>query len=136
MTFIFLSQPVVFDLNAVTAQFFDIYYTGMSLHGLSNLLYLFDKNCDCVYNGNHHVGIYNILSILSSHQIEKLHYEKLTYSNSLIEKNALLINVSGLCNGITFWKQFTPTHAFSESFILKIDENGRIVVHNYMFNII
>jgi hypothetical protein len=136
MTFIFLNQPEIIDANEVAKQFCDIYYTGMSLHGLSQLLYLFDQNANCMHNGHKYNNIYNVLSSLSASHIEKIHYEKLIYSSSIIDKHLLLINVSGLCNGITFWKQFTTVHAFSESFVLKIDENKRIFVHNYIFNLV
>ena len=132
----FTQQNTILNYIDVASSFCNIYYTGMMTNGLSTLLYLFDQNAQCNYNGKDFIGMYNVLASFTTDHIAKLVYDKLNYTPVVIDKNILLIQVSGTCYAVTFWKQFTTLHSFTESFILKCDNVGKIIVTSYIFKII
>ena len=122
------------DPNTISKDFCDFYYPAMATKGFMGVSHVFNVYSSCNYNGTEYTGIQNVAVAVSSEGIMRLAYDKLTHSCSVIDNNTMIIQVAGLCQGITFWNQVTPTYSFTETFVLKY-ENGPIFVNNYFFKL-
>lgn len=123
--------------NDVAKDFCDIYYMIMMTKGFAGLLYLFDVDALCNFNGKEMIGIYSVLTELASIGIAKLIHDKLSCSTSIIDPNTLLLQVTGLCQGVAYSGQNTITYSFSEIFTLRYNcITGRFSVHNYLFKLL
>jgi len=131
-------QQVEQQLNPhdVAKDFCSIYYLTMSTRGMSGILNLFDQSAICNYNGKETIGMYNVMASVATEGVSKLLYDKLNQSHSVVDNTTMIINTTGLCQGITFWGQATPVYNFTETFVLKLHSDKKIVVTNYFFKLI
>ena len=127
-------QPQQLNPYEIAGTFCDLYYTTVITKGYAGVLNLFDSNCQCNYNGNEMIGMYNILYLFASEGIARMYYDKLYYTPMVIDNETLLIQVTGLCQIVTFWGTLGFTYSFVETFILKCTGGGAIVV-GYIFKI-
>jgi hypothetical protein len=131
-------QQVETQLNphVIAKDFCSLYYLTMSTKGMAGILHLFDQNAHCVYNGKEINGMYNVMSSVATEGVAKLVYDKLNQSHSVIDSTTLLVNTTGVCQGVTFWGQATTLYNFTETFVLKARNDRTIVVTNYIFKLI
>jgi hypothetical protein len=116
-----------------TAQnFCDLYYGTVAFDGFSCILNLFDPNAHCNYNGHEILGMYSVMSGLASDGIAKMFYDQLTFTPMLIDNERLIIQVTGLCQSVTFWGALGYVCPFVETFVLKYS-SGRVLVEGYIF---
>ena len=123
------------DPHATAKNFCDLYYSTIMTKGFSGVSHLFDVSAHCNYNGVEYIGLHNISIAMASEGIMKLMHDKLTYSSSVVDNNTMIVQVTGLCQGITFWNLTTPVYQFAETFVLKY-VNGSIFVSNYLFKLV
>lgn len=118
----------------IAQNFCDLYYTSIIAKGFSSILHLFDQNAHCVYNGHETIGMYSVMSALATEGIAKMLYDKLSYSPILIDTETLIIQVTGLCQGVTFWGSLGFVCPFVETFIIKY-MGGKLLVAGYIFKV-
>jgi hypothetical protein len=128
-------QPDYIDPYITSKNFCDLYYGAMALKVFSGVSYMFNTYAQCNYNGTEYIGLHNVAMAISSEGIMRLTYNNLMYSCSVIDNNTMIIQVTGLCQGITFWGSTTPVYSFTETFVLRYD-NVSILVNNYLFRIL
>jgi len=123
------------NYKEIASEFCNLYYTTIILKGISGVLYLFDQNALCNYNGIEINGMYNVMTHLASENIHRFIYTGLNYTPTLINKDSLMIQVSGNCQAISFSNQISNIYKFTETFILKFNDK-RILIVNYLFRLI
>jgi len=123
------------DPHVTAKNFCDLYYGTIMTKGFCRVSYLFDASAHCNYNGAEYIGLHNVLIAMANEGIMKLMHDRLTYSTSVIDNNTLIVQVTGLCQGITFWNLTTSVYQFAETFALKY-VNGSIFVSNYLFKLV
>lgn len=123
------------NYHQIVNKFCDLYYSGMANKGLSSLLYLFDQNAICNYNGFESIGVYGLLAQLSSEHISRIIYDKLSCSYVTLKQSSdLLIQVNGLCKGVNFAEYQSNIFFFSDTFVLT-NINGNFIVSSYIFKV-
>lgn len=129
------SDNIDSDFRKYAQEFINIYYSGMVSTGLSKLLYLFSPDVKCTFNNEEIIGEYNLLVKMLENNISRVSYVKLTGSSQPVSTNKVLLNVTGIWQGITFQNQYTESKGFSETFILE-KASDKIYVINHMFRFI
>ena len=127
-------QPQQLNPYEIARTFCDLYYTTIITKGYAGVLNLFDPNCHCNYNSSEMVGMYSILSLLASDGVARMFYDKLCYTPMVIDNETLLIQATGLCQGVTFWGTLGFVYPFVETFVLKCT-GGTAIVIGYIFKI-
>jgi len=115
-------------------EFCNLYYKEQSTKGCSGVLYLFDQNVFCNYNGKEYNGFYNVMTAMASEGISKTYYDKLYCTVLPINGNQISLQVTGNIQGYTFWGQYTAQYSFVETFILTAQNN--IFVTSYSIKLI
>jgi len=121
-----------YDFKRISQEFCDTYYKGMSLTGLSKLLYLFHSQCKCTFITDEVIGEHNILIKLAENNVSRVLYDKLTGNVHPVDNNKIMINITGVWQAMTFQNQYTELKGFSETFVLEI-QNQTAYVINHMF---
>jgi len=121
--------------NEIVSEFINLYYTNISTKNLFSVINLFDINAKCIYNDKEYIGIHNVYSSHMTEGINKIIYDKIAYTSTVIDNLTLLIQVSGNCQGIYFWNQKTKTRKFVETFIINYS-NEQIIVSNYILKFV
>ena len=130
-------QAKQFNPHDTAKEFCGIYYSAMASKGLASILYLFDQNVMCNYGGKEYTGMYNTMITMATDGISKLCYDKLNgVMLPLVNSSSISVQVTGLCQGVTFWNQLTAVYTFSETFILTALSDGTIRVSGYSFKLI
>lgn len=130
------STQLTVNPHDVAKEFFNTYYTLMNAKGLHSILYFFDHNATCNYNGKEMIGMYDVMVLLASEFIIKMIYDKLTYTITMINQNTIMMQVIGLVSGVSFWGSITFPYSFSETFIISHIGNNKLVVTGYVFRLI
>lgn len=131
------NHDVITKLNPdeVAKKFCDLYYSN-TIKGFSNILQLFEPDANCSYGGQECIGMYGIMTMLGSEGIASMRYDNLKGSVIPINKEYMTVQIIGLCQGVTFWKELTNVREFSETFVLKYNENNNITISGYNFRLI
>lgn len=124
-----------FDPIEIAKEFCNVYYKEQSQKGCSGVLNLFDQNAFCNYNGKEYNGFYHVMIAMASEGISKTSYDKLYCTVLPVNNNQISLQTSGYIQGYTFWNQYTLQYAFTETFILTVQNNG-IFVTSYSIKLI
>lgn len=129
------SKSNILDLNDVAKDFCNIYYSN-TVNGFSSVLDLFEPNANCNYCGKECKGMYEMMVMLGSDGISSMRYDNLNGTVIPINEEYMTIQIIGLCQGVTFWNQLTNIREFSETFVLKYNENNKITISSYNFRLV
>ena len=119
------------NLEKITCDFCNEYYTNMSSLKFDNVVKLFDNDARCLYNNVMFLGIQGILFKMVLSGLKHLSYTNLIYNYMLIDNNTFIIQTNG-CINIDNGKK-TTSNKFNETFIIN-NINGKIIVSGYFCN--
>lgn len=123
------------DHTAVAKDFVSVYYQGMTNVGLSKLLYMFHPEAKCTLMDEEFIGEYNILVRFAEAGISRILYNNVSCIPQALNDGSVLLTVSGICSGVTFWNTYTNTRYFTEIFIIS-HHHGRYAVTNHIFKLL
>jgi hypothetical protein len=124
-----------FDPSVSSKHFCDFYYSSIQNDGFVNVSDLFSVSVNCNYNGNNVGGFHNFVIKIASEGVSKFNYDKINAHTSVLSPDTLLVTVTGILSGVTFWGTSTNVTTFSETFILQYKEND-IKINNHIFTIL
>jgi len=122
--------------SEISREFCNLYYTFVVTKGLTSVLHMFDPNVSCNLNGIEFNGMHNVLVKFAEAGIARLNYDRITCVYQTLTNDTLLIQVTGICQGITHYNTFTEWRAFSETFVMKCYAGNKGSVVNYLFKFI
>ena len=123
------------DYIVVSNDFCNLYYTTMLTRGISGTLSLFKPTAICINNEVTYVGMYDLMSVLSTQGISKFLYNNLHFTPILLDSNNIMIQVTGQIQFMTFWNQLSQIKSFSETFILSFEQT-KLLITKYILKII
>jgi len=120
----------------ISREFCNLYYSFIITRGLSSVLQMFAPNVNCNLNGIEFVGMHNAIVKFAETGIARLNYDRISCIYQLLTNDTLLMQVTGLCQGITYHNCFTEWKHFSETFVMKCYPGNKGIIVNYIFKFI
>ena len=121
------------DPKKAVDNFVTEYYQNATNIGWNNLSGLYFPNATIMIKnsmiGNHH----NFVSVLAQNYIKRAVYGEPS-SKWVVVDNTIVLNIFGLLQFVNFIGGVSPVGNFTETFILKLDENGKIKISVQMLD--
>lgn len=122
------------DPSVVADQFLSEYYRSVSNNGWNASTYLFDHDCTVICRDKHVGNAHDLINYLSTEYIKRANYADLRSKWVVTSNDTMVINVFGHIQLVTFSGYNHCTSAFTETFILKGDQNGTIKCTHHMID--
>lgn len=119
--------------SKIAERFLTEYYRNVSNDGWISTIYLFNQNCVCLFKNENVGNFHSMLNYLTKKNAKSANYGKIS-SKWVVVHDMLVINVFGRMQFVSFNKIFGNIYYFTETFILKYDDNGYIKCTHYMFD--
>lgn len=117
----------------IAHDFCNLYYPLVSTRGMSSVINMFDPNVSCNLNGTEFTGIHNVVVKLAESGISRLMYDRISCIYQCLSNDTLLLQITGLCQGISHYNTFTQWMPFSETFVIKCYYGNKGNIVNYIF---
>lgn len=128
------------DIRDIVMDFCNWYYSSIASKGVASVSHIFSPHASCIYDNVEYSSHHELMVILLSEGVNRIEYDDVSLSYSLIDNNTLLIQSYGVCSGISYDDKTIGTHKFTETFILKHHhdkkEPNKFFVSNYIFKLL
>lgn len=122
------------DPEIIATNFLMEYYRNVSNSGWNTVMYLFDPNSSIICRKRNIGTAYDMLNVFSAESIKRANYDSLRPKWLIVDNNTMMINVFGLIQFVTFSDQISAIIPFTETFILKGDQNNNVKCTHHIFD--
>jgi hypothetical protein len=124
----------------VANELITLFYQSITLRGVNSVIHLFDRDAKCTMYGVQHEGSHHLVLKHAENGINRILYDRCNYVWQVLDSNSLMVNVTGICQGVTFANSLTELRHFTDTFVvmhLPHDNNDApLKITNYISSIL